>query len=148
MRGYTYRKQKRELADIMLETMCKDLSYENDPSFGPSKYVTYGYTLGRFHTECPEYSYEQYDSGLNLLRLNKHVSLTPFDEQDQEYPDNAIFPTTLGKEAYMEGFYDKEDRKDQLEERELLYRKWLPLVTFGISLMALTISIITFFFKK
>lgn len=127
----------------MLQLMTKDLSYLNDPNFGPSDYGKFGFAINGLGADYPKYTYDQYESALSLLESNKHVQIQELEDKNPYDPRSLIFPTRKGIEAYYDEYYDKENRKDKLEEDELLYRKYTPLISIIIAIIALIISVIS-----
>ena len=137
--SYAYRKKKRKLANIVLTKIYEDSFYP--PNSGPPDYYEHQWTVSTLTKAFPIHSWGEYRGAVELLLANKHVISRsdpngPLDEEEQ------LFRTTAGIEAVHEGFYDKENQKDRLEQFEMRTRWVLPIVSILISLVALVISIL------
>lgn len=138
-----YRVDKRLLANYLLSKMPKQHFF--DPNYGGQDYERDSFTINKFWPKHEKHSYEQIESALELLKFNEHVTTMhpePFSGDDN---DVLFVLSHKGSEAYNEGFYEKENVKDKLEERELVYRRWLPLASLFFSLVAFFLSLYSFF---
>lgn len=128
--GIKYRLKKRLLANKMLELLCKDMSWYSDPTFSPSDYSTFGFTVGQLKEAFPKYTYDELDGALALLNVNEQISRQIEMEDNPDDPPEYIFPTRQGREAYLEGYYIMANRKDKLEQFEIWTRWILPIAGF------------------
>lgn len=144
--SYQYRRRKREVAHFILTQVYED-SF-NPPNDGPPDYGEQVWTFSTLSKHFPQYTWEEYRGAVQLLEFNHHVSCT-LAEPDG-FPDGPlrIYRLDAGTEAMLDGFYEKENQKDNLERFELRTRWVLPIASFIFSLAALVLSLLNHFYPK
>jgi len=139
--SYRYRARKRDIAAFILSKIFVDDVF--GPNDGSSDSGIDIWTVSTLAEKFPRYSIEEYSSAVALLASKEHVSLFDMEEDvPSDLQDPRLYRTPKGTEALLEGFYALENRKDRLEQRELYYRKWVPVVTIVLSALAFIISVL------
>jgi hypothetical protein len=134
--SYTYRSKKRKFAHLILKYLVEN-DVERDPSWEPVKeqeIVSISKLTGDFN--C---GYKILYAAVYLLESNKHVEYIDPNGFLDDNSDIKLLP--LGQEAYYDGYYRQENRKDLSQSIELYIRWVIPIISLGISIWALVVSI-------
>jgi hypothetical protein len=104
--GLRSRRKKREVADFLLANIDSDAFRDRMSGFVDLE--PNSIRLETFKKEFPN-TYQQYNSALQLLVFNKHLTLWWPDDCDPEFSDPYLSTTREGMEAHYEGHYQKEN---------------------------------------
>jgi|GEM_PF-2836962 len=142
--SFKYRKVKREAAGEILGELAKVIIDEEDP---PEVQHSEFPTVEDLSGKLKNHSLQHISSAVDLLESNMHISKeTPSDESaDYQYHMSVpyIVITRKGREAFYEGWYDKENEKDRLETFKLRYDLYFPVAATILSILALILSIVS-----
>ena len=125
------------IADTVLAILCPHWSEFQDPNFSILDYDAKGFDFDRLKGEIPTVEFQDLEGALDLLETNGHVFKDDVKDINPYEPPEYYFPTLKGREAFLEGYYDRENRKDKLEQFELATRWILPFISMVVALSAL-----------
>jgi hypothetical protein len=134
--SYAYRYKKRKFAHLILKYLV-----ENDVSRNPSwepledrEVISIKKFAEMFNSE-----YGILYAAVYLLERNKHVEDVEPNGFLDDNSDIRLLPP--GQEAFYESYYRQENRKDLSQSIELYTRWVIPILSLGLSILALAISI-------
>ena len=84
------------------------------------------------------YTLDELNAAIRLLLRNEHIKVSA---KVSDVPHKTLYATIEGQDAFDGSYYLRENKRDRLESIEL-YTKWvIPIISAGVGLLALALSI-------
>ena len=136
--SFKYRKEKRLKAHLILERLFKSMFDKIKSEEKPITFVD-PFTL----MDVTEDEFTSFYGSILLLVENGHIKTKKVEHTTFD----TILITEKGMEAYHDGFYLVENRKDRIEGIELTTRWVIPLLSAAFAAAAIIISILAYLKK-
>lgn len=136
--SYRNRKDLRVCADWILSVLCANPLEDVNPlrvDWLRYKFDTY---TTRQLLGIESYTLEDLNAAMRLLLRNEHIMVSVIAS---DVPHKNLYATIEGQDAFDGSYYLRENKRDRLESIEL-YTKWvIPIISTGLGLLALALSI-------
>src|SRR6266567_6956957 len=136
--SYEIRKELRVCADWILSVLCANPLEDVNPLQGDWLRYKFDTFTTRQLMGMENYTLDELNAAIRLLLRNGYIKVSAIVS---DLPHKSLFATIEGQDGFDGSYYLRENKRDRLESIEL-YTKWvLPIITTGISLLALALSI-------
>ena len=132
-------------ADWLLSVLCTNPLEDVNPLQGD----WFRYKFDTFTTRqllgMESYTLVELNAAIRLLLRNEHIKVSAIVA---DVPHKSLFATIVGQDAFDGSYYLRENKRDRLESIEL-YTKWvIPIISTGLGLLALALSIYNLIHQK
>lgn len=131
-----YRSRKRKACHFILGYLVNN-DVPRDPSWEPLE-NTISLSIKTL-ISITKYNFEVLYPAVYLLERNRHVEIKDPNGFLDDNSKIELLPS--GKEAYYEGYYIQENKKDLAQTIELSTKWVIPIISLLISIIALCVSL-------
>jgi len=97
--------------------------------------------MEEIHKETIKYSLPEIKRAIRLLETEQFINLSDLGNPMKKDNQPRLFLTLKGKDAFIDDYFGVENRKDRLQSIELKTKWIIPLISTGISIIALIVAL-------